>query len=79
MSDPISSRSDELLPDPAVSDAAADYVENAVGRFYFKQHWAKVRDQAAVTEWLRRYSYDADPASVVAELDRLAAAGDWAS
>lgn len=66
------------VPD-AVEDAALDYVENAVGRFFFPQHWALHRNPQKLGEWLAEQGYAVDTDLVLAELDRLATEGAWRS
>ncbi len=77
---------DKLLPESveapdsfSVEDAALDYAENAMGRFYFAEHWAKHRNLASVTTWLKNHDYLADPVAVLEELDRIAQSGLWRS
>lgn len=68
----------EIVPD-AVEDAALDYVENAVGRFYFRDHWKLHRNPGKLAEWLAEQGYSVDTDLVLRELDRLAAEPAWNS
>jgi hypothetical protein len=61
----------------SVEDAALDYVENGMGRFYFRRHWAKHRDPVALGQWLTTHDYAVPVADVLVELDRLAQGGPW--
>lgn len=71
---------DQLLPIPdAVEDAALDYVENAVGRFYFPQHWELHRNPQKLGEWLAEQGYTVDTDLVLAELDKIALLPAWTS
>ncbi len=77
ISEAVLREADALLADEAVEDAARDFVESGIGRFNFARNWAQHRDPDHVAAWLRRYGYEADPAAVLTELDRLAADGPW--
>ncbi len=66
---------DALLtaPDVTDEDAALDFVEAVVGRFYFVSRWKTQRDPAALAAWLSSHGYANDSGAVLAELDQLAA------
>lgn len=68
----------EQIPD-AVEDAALDYVENAIGRFYFKKHWALHRNPRKLADWLAEQGYAVDTDLVLAELDRIAQLPAWSA
>lgn len=60
------------LNDPAVQDAAYDYAENVIGRFFFDDNWAHMRDPLKVTEWVNHFHPGVAPEAVLAELDAMA-------
>ncbi len=77
----IEEEADQLLPappeaddldDPGVQDAAYDYAENIIGRFFFDDNWSHMRDPSAVTTWVSRFHPEVDPEAVLAELDAMA-------
>ena len=77
----IEEEADQLLPapeeaenldDPLVQDAAYDYAENVIGRFFFDDNWSHMRDPAAVALWVSQFHPDTDPNAVLAELDAMA-------
>jgi hypothetical protein len=60
--------------EPDVEDAALDYVEQILGRRYFREHWARlsaVAKHVSVEAWLTRTRRTAPVDAVLRELNRL--------
>ena len=64
-------------------DLALQYVEDEVGRFDFRNNWAKVKEKGGVRQriqqWLEALNVDGNPDEIIEYLDRLVTdrAGNW--
>ena len=68
---------------PDTEDLALQFMEDEVGRFDFRNNWAKVKEKGdlrqRIREWLDVLHADGNPDEIVDYLDRLVAerAGNW--
>ena len=64
-------------------DAALQFIEDEVGRFDFRNNWAKVKEKGGVRQriqqWLEALNADGNPDEIIEYLDRLVVdrAGNW--
>lgn len=68
---------------PDVEDVALQFVEDEIGRFDFRNNWAKVMEKGTMRqrlrEWLDALNIEANPDEIIGYLDRLVVdrAGNW--
>ena len=64
-------------------DLACQFMEDEVGRFDFRNNWAKVKEKGGVRQriqqWLEALNADGNPDEIIEYLDRLVTdrAGNW--